>query len=43
MSKPLYEQEVVTVLWNRAVHRDREVRANRPHIIIKNKKRKHPF
>ena len=38
--KPVYEQEVVTVLWNRAVHRDREVTVNRPHIIIKNKEEK---
>jgi hypothetical protein len=28
----------VTVLWNRAVHTDREVTANRPDIIIKNNK-----
>ena len=28
----------VTVLWNQAVHTDREVTANRPDIIIKNKK-----
>jgi len=30
----------VTVLWNQAVHTDREVTANRPPIIIKNKKEK---
>jgi len=30
----------VTVLWNQAVHTDREVRANRPDIIIKNQKEK---
>ena len=30
----------VTVLWNQAVHTDREVTANRPNIIIKNKKEK---
>jgi len=30
----------VTVLWNQAVHTDREVTANRPDIIIKNKKEK---
>ena len=29
----------VTVLWNQAVHTDREVTANRPDIIIKNKKK----
>jgi hypothetical protein len=28
------------VLWNHAVHTDREVTANRPDIIIKNKKEK---
>jgi len=28
------------VLWNQVVHRDREVTANRPDIIIKNKKDK---
>jgi hypothetical protein len=36
MPKPVYEE--VTVLWNQAVHTDREVTANRPDIIIKNKK-----
>jgi hypothetical protein len=41
MPKPLHEEEDVTVLWNQAVHTDREVTANRPDIIIKNKKRKH--
>ena len=30
----------VTVLWNQAIHTDREVTANRPDIIIKNKKEK---
>jgi len=30
----------ITVLWNQAVHTDREVAANRPDIIIKNKKEK---
>ena len=30
----------VTVLWNQAVHTDREVKANRSDIIIKNKKEK---
>jgi len=28
------------VLWNQAVHTDREVTANRPGILIKNKKEK---
>ena len=38
--KPVYEEGDVTVLWNQAVHTDREVTANRPDIIIKNKKEK---
>jgi hypothetical protein len=38
--KRVYEEGDVTVLWNRAVHTDREVTANRPDIIIKNKKEK---
>ena len=33
----------VTVVWNQAAHMDREVTANRPDIIIKNKKRKHAY
>ena len=40
MPKPVYEQEDVKVLWNQAVHTNREVTANRPDIIIKNKKEK---
>ena len=40
MPKPVYEEGAVTVLWNQAVHTDREVTANRPDIIIKNKKEK---
>ena len=40
MPKPECEEGDVTVLWNRAVHTDREVTANRPDIIIKNKKEK---
>ena len=40
MSKPLFEEVDVTVLWNQAVHTDREVTANKPDIIIKNKKEK---
>jgi len=40
MPKPVYEEGNVTVLWNQAVHTDREVTANRPDIIIKNKKEK---
>jgi len=35
----VYEERDVTVLRNQAVHTDREVKANRPDIIIKNKKR----
>ena len=34
----VYEQEDVKVLQNQAVHTDKEVTANRPDIIIKNKK-----
>ena len=40
MPKPVYEEGDATVLWNQAVHTDREVTANRPDIIIKNKKEK---
>jgi len=40
MPKPVYEEGDVTVLWNQAVHADGEVTANRPDIIIKNKKEK---
>ena len=40
MPKPVYEDGYVTVLWNQTVHTDREVTANRPDIIIKNKKDK---
>ena len=39
--KPVYKEGDVTVLWNQEVHTDIEVTANRPDIIIKNKKRKH--
>jgi len=41
MLKPVYEEGDVTVLWNQSVHTGREVTANRPDIIIKNKKGKH--
>ena len=37
MPEPVYE---VGVLWNQAVHTDRDVTADRPDIIIKNKKGK---
>ena len=40
MPKPVYEEGEVTVLWNKAVHTDREVTVNRPDIMIKNKKEK---
>jgi hypothetical protein len=40
MPKPVYEKGDVTVLWNQAVHTEREVTANRPDIIIKNTKEK---
>jgi hypothetical protein len=39
MPNPVYEEGDVTVLWNQAVHADREVTENRPHMIIKTKKR----
>ena len=39
-NKPVHEEGFVTVLWNQAVHTDREVTSNRPDIIIKNKKQK---
>jgi len=35
----VYEQGDITVLWNQAIHTDREVTTNRPDIMIKNKKR----
>jgi hypothetical protein len=40
MPKPVCEEEDVTMLWNQAVHTDREVTADRSDIIIKNKKEK---
>ena len=40
MPKPVCEKRDVTVLWKQAVHTDRKVTANRPDIIIKNKKEK---
>jgi hypothetical protein len=39
MSKPVYEEGDVTVFWNQAVHTDREVTANSPDIIIKDRER----
>jgi hypothetical protein len=41
MPKPVYEEGDITVLWNQAVQTDREVTANRPDIIIGNKKKAH--
>jgi hypothetical protein len=38
--KPVCEYEDVTMLWNQAVHTDKEVMANRPDVIIKNRKDK---
>jgi hypothetical protein len=35
MPKPVYEEGDVTVLWNQAVHTDREIK------LLKTKKRKH--
>jgi len=40
MPKPVCEEGDVTVLWNQAIHTEREVTANRPDIIIKNIKEK---
>ena len=34
----MYEEGDVTVLWNQAVHTDREVTVNRPNVTIKIKK-----
>ena len=40
MPKPVCEEGDVTMLRNQVVHADREVKANRPDMIIKNKKEK---
>jgi hypothetical protein len=40
MPKSVYEKGDVTVLWNQAVHTDREITANRPDKVIKNKEEK---
>jgi len=37
-AKPICDKEDVTEFWNQGVHTGREVVANRPDIIIKNKK-----
>jgi hypothetical protein len=36
--KSVFENEDVTVFWNEGIHRDTEVTADRPDIIIKNTK-----
>jgi hypothetical protein len=36
--KPVCKHEDITVLWNQGVQTEGEVLANRPAIIIKNKK-----
>jgi hypothetical protein len=38
--KPVTEHEDITVLWTQGIQTDREVLANRPAIIVKNKKDK---
>ena len=40
MPKPVYAEGDVTVLWNQAVHTDREVTAKGPDITIKHKKKR---
>jgi hypothetical protein len=35
--KPVTEHEDITVLWNQGIQMDRDVLANRPDIIVKNK------
>jgi hypothetical protein len=40
MPKPVCEEGDVTMLWNQAVHTDREITANRPVTIMKNNKEK---
>jgi hypothetical protein len=37
---PVTEHEDITVLWNQGIQTDRDVLANRPDKIIKNKKDK---
>jgi hypothetical protein len=37
ISKPVTEHEGITVLWNQGIQTDREVSANWPDIIVKNK------
>lgn len=38
--KTVTENDDVTILWDMPIHTDREIRANRPDIIIRNKKDK---
>jgi hypothetical protein len=40
MPKPVNEEGDVTVLWNQALHTQRQVTTNRPDITIKKKKKK---
>jgi len=40
MPKPVCEEGDVTVLWNQAVHTERDDRANRPDIKLRNKEQK---
>jgi hypothetical protein len=40
ITKSVCQNEDITVLWNQGVQTDSEVLANRPDIIIKNKKDK---
>jgi hypothetical protein len=41
MPKPVYEEEAITVLWNQAVHTDREDTAKRPDIIKNRRENMH--
>jgi len=34
------EKDGITILWGMSIQRDREIKANRPDIVIKNKKEK---
>jgi hypothetical protein len=41
MPKPVYKEGDAAVLWNQAIHTEREVTANRSDIIIKKRKHAH--
>ena len=41
MPKAVYEKGDVTVLWNQAVHTDREVTSNRPEILKQKRENMH--